>query len=443
MKLLRTFDAEGKYLTDQLEKIPLASSSNEDRRLAMEIALGVLRRRPSLHALLAPLSRRPIDKLDTAVRIALEIGAYQLLVLTRIPAHAAVNESVALVNAKTRGLVNALLRRLSERLEVATETSTAPDDLSKSVFADTDRYLTLQDEIIPVNSFPSVIAASCWGLPKNIGELLKDSLSTEQLYQVAIASATRPSLTIRSNPRRVTPEAAREEMQKQFVKILDEPEAGIFRVESPDAPQKLVIIKRGAASVQDITAARVSLFAAPIAGDKVLDICAAPGGKATHLAEIMNDEGTVVAVDSSEFRMGRVRENINRLRLKAIECFIGDGTTLPEPKAPFDLVLVDAPCSNLGVLGRRTEAKYRFEKKGVEELIELQSKLLVRSLEVVRRGGSVIYSTCTLNPAENLGVVANAMQKLGTEYILEDEKTTLPMQGKHDGGYCARITRAR
>jgi 16S rRNA (cytosine967-C5)-methyltransferase len=177
------------------------------------------------------------------------------------------------------------------------------------------------------------------------------------------------------------------------------------------------------------------LLLAPQPGEQILDLCAAPGGKSAHLAELSGDKAVIIACDVSDRRLNRVRDNARRLKLQSVHTRLisRDGSDLPP--GPFDAVLVDAPCTNTGVLARRPEARWRFSEQGQQELIVLQTRLLFEAIQRLRPGGRVVYSTCSIEPSENLGVVQAVMSSL-PQLQLVQQSEHLPGQPADGAWQC-------
>lgn len=177
----------------------------------------------------------------------------------------------------------------------------------------------------------------------------------------------------------------------------------------------------------------------PQSGESILDMCAAPGGKTTHLAELSNDEASITACDISDDRLDRILQNAERLQLKSIQTLkvSKDGSGFPDQQ--FDAVLVDVPCSNSGVLNRRPEARWRFDATSLAELVQIQTKLLILACERVKPGGRVIYSTCSLEPEENEGVVQSVLAAF-PDFTLTQQIQHLPGQPA-DGAFQACLQR--
>jgi 16S rRNA (cytosine967-C5)-methyltransferase len=190
--------------------------------------------------------------------------------------------------------------------------------------------------------------------------------------------------------------------------------------------------------VQDETAQRVAAFVQPRPGERVVDLCAAPGGKVSHLAELMQDQGRVDALDIDDDRLVKVRDVVKRFDLKTV--VVGRSDAPLEGAPPIDRVLVDAPCSNTGVLRRRVEARWRVADVDWDELARVQTQLLDRALELVRPGGVVVYSTCSIEATENEDRV-QALLARRPEVKLDAQESILPQRGGGDGGYMARLVK--
>lgn len=397
-----------------------------DRGFATELVYGVMRRRATLDALLAPfLSRRP----TTAVYNLLRLGTYQLALLDG-PAYAVIDTAVDLATRPPdRGFVNAVLRQVARLLTKEVAPGPAADALP---LADgTYRRLAR-----PVFADPAMDASAyvrdAFSLPGWLVERWRMRWGVDECVRMGQVFAAPGPLWLRVNPLRTT--------REQFLTALIGAEAG------PD-PQSVRLLAHtpvtalpgyddGQFCVQDLSSQRVAALLNPQPGWTVLDRCAAPGGKSTHIAELMGDHGRVVACDVDEGKLTTVRMLAKRLGLHAIETVRLDRDQ-PVPAGQYDAAVVDVPCSNAGVLHRRPEARWRVGPRDLAELVLLQTRLLLDAAKNVKVGGVVVYSTCSIEPEENAGVVrAAANSRPGLS--VEEEVEAAPGEPS-DGGYRARL----
>ncbi|MEJ2870205.1 transcription antitermination factor NusB [Actinomycetospora sp. OC33-EN08] len=377
--------------------------SGRDAALATDLAYGACRARGLLDAVLGACVDRPLDRLDGVVLDALRLGAQQLL-RTRIPAHAAVGATVELVRSragsKPTGFVNAVLRRVAERDEDAWVAELAPD-------AATD----------PVGHVAFVHAHPRW-----IAEVFAAALPGTELDAALAADDARPAVHLAARPGEISAE--------ELAAVTGGDEApwspyGVLLTEGGD-PGDLEPVREGLAVVQDEGSQLVALAAAraPLTGrDELwLDLCAGPGGKAAMLGALGAIEGaTLDAVDRAPHRAALVEKATAGLPVRV---HTGDAREIALPEAAYDRVLVDAPCTGLGALRRRPEARWRRRPEDVAELTALQRDLLTHALERVRPGGVVTYATCSPHPAETVEVVRAVVEATGAEVL--DTAAALP-----------------
>ncbi|MBF2097166.1 MAG: 16S rRNA (cytosine(967)-C(5))-methyltransferase [Gloeomargaritaceae cyanobacterium C42_A2020_066] len=355
-------------LDQALERTPLSSA---DRGLATELVYGTLRQQRRLDRWIAAHSKRPAA---LPVQILLRLGVYQVQYLDQVPSFAAVDTTVELAKhqglGKAAGFINALLRR------AVTESEQEAAGLTLG-----ERY-SLPDWL--VNLWQTQVGtaeteALCQWLnrPAHLDLRVNRLRATVIQVQTSLATAginTAPIMGL-PNALRVTQAAGRVQ-------------------DWPGFAEGWWLVQDGAAQV-------VGYVLNPQPGWRVIDVCAAPGGKSTHLAELMADQGEVWALDRSAGRLARVRENATRLGLTALRTRVGDGTSPQDWPGLADGVLVDAPCSGLGTLHRHPDGRWRQTPERIRELIPLQARLLARASTWVKPGGLLVYATCTLNPDEN------------------------------------------
>ncbi|WP_433024886.1 RsmB/NOP family class I SAM-dependent RNA methyltransferase [Actinomycetospora sp. CA-053990] len=378
--------------------------SGRDAALATELAYGACRAQGLLDAILGACVDRPLDGLDGVVLDTLRLGAQQLL-RTRIPPHAAVGAAVELVRTRAgsrpTGFVNAVLRKVAEHDEAAWVERLAPsDDLGRLAFTHAH--------------------------PRWIAEVFARALGgEEELTELSAALAaddTRPAVHLAARPGEISAE--------ELAAITGGEESpyspyGVLLTEGGD-PGDLAPVREGLAVVQDEGSQLVALLAtrAPVEGEDTrwLDLCAGPGGKAVMLGALVAIEGgTLDAVDRAPHRARLVEQATEGLPVRV---HTGDARELALPEAAYDRVLVDAPCTGLGALRRRPEARWRRRPEDVAELTVLQRELLRAGLERTRSGGVVTYATCSPHPEETAAVVAAVAAETGAEVL--DTPALLP-----------------
>jgi 16S rRNA (cytosine967-C5)-methyltransferase len=360
------------------------------------LVLGVLRRRGTLDAVLAAYSTRKLPLIKPPTLAILRAGLYELLYMGDSPVHAVVNASVESVKRlgryKDLGFVNAMLRSIARGRK---------HDLvfTRSVFPNPEHD--------PAGYLAARGSTALWIARRRHAEL-----GLERALKVLDLQASTPPLFVRSDIELDLPAG---------------PNPGLYIA---DARLGDLFERFGShIVVQDAVASQVAPFVAPAAGSRVLDYCSAPGGKATHLAQLVGPEGHVSAWDASAERLELVAENAERLGLAQLVC--------EEPSGEYAAVLVDAPCSNTGVLARRPEARWRVKERHIKGMVERQIAILRRAAGFVEPGGTLVYSTCSLEPEENLGVV-EAFVALGG-FRLDEARTVYPDEAHGDGGFMARL----
>jgi len=358
-----------------------------DRALCHELVLGVLRRQLFLDKIVEHFSKRRIESLDPAVRIALRLGLYQLRFLTRIPASAAVNEAVSLVRiarlSSATAFVNALLRRaireaeydpaaeVSDPLEkIAVQTSHPAwliDRWAKSFGITEAEAFAQANNVVPPTAFRVVST---------------ETNESEVLSKLSEAGATLESSNVAEGAWRVSGATA----------LLRE------------------LTAAGQIYLQDEASQLVAQIVDAQPGERVLDLCAAPGGKTTQIADLSGDRALIVAGDISATRLETIVTTMHLHELESISPVQLDATAqLPFAPHSFDKVLVDAPCSGTGTLRRNPEIRWRLSPAGVATLAEQQKRILRRAVEMVKPGGHLIYSTCSVEYDENERVIHDVL----------------------------------
>ncbi|MDY6940628.1 MAG: 16S rRNA (cytosine(967)-C(5))-methyltransferase [Cyanobacteriota bacterium] len=358
-----------------------------DRKLIAELVYGCLRRRRSLDAIIDGLARKKSDRQQRDLRLILHLGLYQLCYLDRIPESAAVHTTVELTKqnklAGLSGFVNGILRQY---LRV----KNTPDDPLQKAIADPVEQLGI------VHSYPN------WIVENWLEQVGREE--TERLCEFFNRS---PAIHLRVNPLKTTVEAVETAFRERGIECDRTPPLPqcLKLTSSPGEIKQLPGFAAGWWTIQDGSAQLAGYLLDPQPDETIVDACAAPGGKTTHLAELMGDRGKIWALDRVASRLKKVRQNIDRLQLNSIEIALGDSRDCPEFEQKCDRVLLDAPCSGLGTLHRRTDLRWRQTPQMAEELALLQGELLAEAATWVKPGGVLVYATCTLHALENQEVV--------------------------------------
>lgn len=396
-------------------------TDERDRALTAEIVTGTLRWRGQLDALVAHFGRRPVSRLDPEVLTILRLSVYQILHLARVPAAAATNDAVALARharkASAAGFVNAVLRALvRERSALPLPPRPAADVLAR-LSSDPSARASALEYLTVTLSHPDWLAAR-W----------LDRFGFDATVQWECFNNAAAPLTLRANTLKTTTG----ELGRQLR------ECGVATTPTTYAPEGLVVIEgnplrtpladTGVFTVQDEASQLVATLAAPRRGDRVLDCCAAPGGKTTAMAAAMADEGLIVAADVRSKRLDVLRRTVERSGAHIIRLALVDARLdLPVQGAPFDLVLLDAPCSGLGTLRRDPEIRWRRKERDLPALAAAQRMMLDQTSTVVRPGGRLVYATCSSEPEENDAVVDGFLHSHPTFSLVR------PRTGLHTG----------
>jgi 16S rRNA (cytosine967-C5)-methyltransferase len=431
----------GAFADVALDRVLQVGVAEVDRRLITELVYGCLRRQRTLDALIDQLAKKKSQPPD--LRLILQVGLYQLRYLQQIPASAAVDTTVELAKQNgfkgLAGFVNGLLRQYvrlageeskATKKEASDRQSPIENIHPPSLIPHPSDPLQLPDDPIArlgiQHSYPDWIVA-VW--LEQFGEA-----ETEQLCEWLNQPAR---IHLRINPLQTTIEQVEAAMQQQGIavqRVLGLPQA-LRLPPSVGSVRELPGFAEGWWAVQDCSAQLVSHLLDPQPGEVVIDACAAPGGKTTHLAELMHDRGTVWALDRHASRLKKVQENADRLQLTSIRMSVGDSRAQPQFTQQADRVLLDAPCSGLGTLHRHADARWRQTSATVAELAHLQTELLNHAATWVKPGGTLVYATCTLHPAENEAIVEQFLAQHSEWMIARPSGSSLAASLMTDRGW--------
>jgi len=392
LRALVRWERDGAYLNLVLPPL-VEKMKNDDRSLAVQLARGTVQRLNTLDWALNHFSRRSLETMTPWLRNLLRLSAYQLIYLDRVPSYAAVDQGVRLAHRfghrGVAGLANAVLRRLSR------EATSLPWPGREKDYV---RYLSLS------YSYPTWLVSR-----------ILDRMGAEEAEKWCRSGNDHAPVTIRPNRLRVTPEQLTDLLENEGAKTEESPNLpGMFQLVTLTSPAKTEAFQKGLFTVQGESSSLVAPLMDPQPGDTLVDLCSAPGGKTTHLAELINDCGQVYAVDRHQNRLQLVQKNARRLGLKSIITIRADGReiekeSLPEPAA----VLVDAPCSGLGVIRRLPEIKWRRSEEELAGFKKLQTELLESAAGLLPVGGRLLYSVCTNEPEETERVVEDFNRGFG------------------------------
>jgi len=374
-----------------------------ERALAMQLAFGTVQRRLSLDFLIEELASRPVEDLDARTLAALRLGLYQLVFLDGVAAHAVVGESVELAKGSSGGhkLVNAVLRRATRELP------RLPSD-------DTPQGAAI------AHSYPPWLVELWW-----------ERFGADDTRGLLRAGNEAGELALRANTLVTTAQALATALDVPTHPAGDELPEGLV-VEGPFDAHASELWRAGAFAAQSRASMLVARALDPQPGERVLDLCAAPGGKTTHLAALMQDTGAIVAVERHPGRASALERTCERLRASIVEVAVGDAARYTTD-TPFDRVLVDPPCSGLGTLQGHPDLRWRTTPEAIDRLVQAQGNIMRAAVAALAPGGTLVYSTCTLSPREN------EAQAAACGLRLESERLVLPHRDRTDGFYIARM----
>jgi 16S rRNA (cytosine967-C5)-methyltransferase len=412
--VLRRVFEDGAY-ADRAFHAQARTLAPRDRGLAMRLAYGAVQRRGTLDFFIERLAERDLGQLDPAALAALRLGLYELLYLAGAPDHAVLDGAVQLAReqgSRGHGLVNAVLRRaVRERTQLLEELSDGTPE-----------------QAAVMHSHPEWIARMWWrelGAPAARALMICNNEPSEVALRVNTLLSDRDAvaseLGVASHADQALPEA--------------------LVLEGPFDVHGSPMWRSGAVVAQARAAMRVARMLDPKPGERVLDLCAAPGGKSTHIAALMGGRGTVVALERHPRRAAALARTVARLHAGNVHVELGDARVARPEGAIFDRVLVDPPCSGLGILQAKPDLRWRASPERMGQLRELQAQILTAALEALRPGGVLVYSTCTISRSEN-ELQISALCDRAPELRLDDVVQTLPHRDATAGFFIARLHRS-
>ena len=437
----------GRFI-DEILSARLGELQERDRHLLQEISYGTTRHRSTLDHLIDFHLKLPVERQRPAVAAALRLGVYQLVYLARIPPHAAVNQTleglktVAGMGTRDVGFVNAVLHKVAGDIKRKSREGPIDDD-DPTVLPIRLGYCHFKRPVLPVRRLDK---AKHLGLkhsqPFWLIERWLERYGEQETHLLCQSQNRTPSLTVRVTGLAPSRDAALEALAAEgFEAQAGALESSIIIVKGGDL-ESSPAMRKGWFQVQDETATRIGDALAPPQGARVLDLCAAPGGKATQLLERVGSEGHVVAVDRNEEKLSRVRENLSRFGSHFTATMVQESADQIDLGETFSHVLLDAPCSNTGVLARRPEARWRIKKRDLDALAAVQSGLLEAALRHLSPGGRLLYATCSIEPEENESIIAKAFTR-HPDLIERETELFLPHRCRADGGFYSLLIKGK
>lgn len=389
LKILYEIETKSVFANETIESYySRMKLSSLDRRFIRELVNGTTKLRRRLDFILSFFLKNKIEDLTPWIRNILRLGLYQIEYLDRVPDRSAVDESVKLAkrfgHQGTAGLVNAVLRNYLR-------------DKKKVVFPSME-----EDKVKAIGtaySFPDWM----------IEDWLKQ-LGEKETIKLCEAFNRRAKISFRLNSLRIDKKGLEKALDMKKIKyrkgdFLE----NFYRMESKIDLENLFLFQKGYVYPQDESAGFPVLLLAPQPGESILDMCAAPGGKLTYIAELMSNSGRLTALDSSPQRMKRVKENCQRLGIENVSYQTGDAKYYST--VPLDRILIDAPCSGLGVLGRNSDARWQKKKEDMKRLAELQFSIISNAANLIKKEGIIVYTTCTLTRTENEDIITRFLEQ--------------------------------
>lgn len=430
--------APSRHLDDLLHDSRLTPG---ERGHAKELVQGILRRQPTVDLVLGQLIKRPLPRVEEGLLNWLRLGAFELLFTKAAPAYAILNETVESVkrmgNPQWAGFINGVLRTLSRQI-ANDATSTAPA-------ANALPLTNGQYRLLEVTPFPSPATdprgyfRDAFSFPEWLVARWFKRFSYDRLIELGFWFNSVPLPTLRVNTLVTDRESLMLKLQQSGIEAQLGDHSQAIRLSATTHVTELPGFNEGWFAIQDESAMLVASLLNPKPGERVLDLCAAPGGKTLHIAALMQNQGEVIAADVDHHRLKLVDESCSRLQVTNVKSVQIRRETDKLPKGPFDAVLVDVPCSNTGVLGKRPEVRWRVLPRDLKELATIQRRLLREALFAVKPSGRVVYSTCSIEPEEN-GDIVRAVLSEYRDFTLVSERLSLPGEPS-DGGYIALLQR--
>lgn len=421
LEMLIEINEKGKYshlvLRDVLDKYQYISK--QERAFLTRLTEGTIEHQIELDYIIDSFSKTKVKKMKPLIRNLIRMSVYQIKYMDSVPDSAVCNEAVKLSRKRgfgqLSGFVNGVLRNIARNISKVKY----PNE------TDINKYLSVK-----------------YSMPEWIVEQWIADYGKEKAIQILEGFYSEKPISIRTNLTKCTPVQLKERLESEGVRVEQVADLDYaFTISDFDYLMGLDSFNEGWFYVQDISSMMVAESCEVNAGDYVIDVCAAPGGKSTHIAELLGGTGMVEARDLTEYKVSLIEDNINRHELSNMKAVVWDATVhddAADNKA--DVLICDLPCSGLGVLGKKTDIRYKMSKEQEAELAGLQLKILDTVHRYVKTGGTLIYSTCTIDTLENEKNVELFVER-HPEFKLVSMRQMYPGQTGADGFFIARLKR--
>lgn len=419
LKILYKIDKEKAYSNIALnEEIKENRKKLEEKDIGLisEIIYGVTSWRLTIDEIIKKYSKIKIKKISPWILNILRMGIYQIIFLDKIPKSAAVNESVNLAkrygHSSSSNFVNAILRKVEK--------------------SDYKEFFQIDDNIEKISKTTSM---PIW----IIEELLKNN-NIETVEQICKNSNLKPKITIRINNLKTNKKEIEQKLKGKNIEYKETEYEDFLILEKIKNVENLDLFKEGLFTIQDISAGQTAKILNPQKGEYILDACAAPGGKTTYMAEIMENEGQILAWDIYEHRTKLIEENAKRLGIEIIKTEVKDASIYNEKlKEKFDKILLDVPCLGIGVIKRKPDIKWQRNIEDIKKITNIQVKILENCSRYLKKGGELVYSTCSILKQENENTIFNFLKENDTFDIVENSMTNILPDNEKDGFFICKL----
>jgi len=442
LAVLNKCDIRSAAMISNLDKL---IAKTDRKQQASDIIFGVIRNRVALDMVITKFGKLSGRKVSDKLFNILRIGAYELIYSAATGEYAIVNEAAELASTlggkKQVGFINAVLRQIARCIENRT-TPADPDKLQKTLPREPGIGCVFKDNILPAPADDrGGYLSNAFSLPRWLVEKWLDEFGSDDAEKICFASNRRPGIFLRPNILKISAQQLCEKLQKADFEA-ELVSGSMIKVKGPGSIRNIAGFADGEFSVQDPTAAEAVKNLNLGSGLRVLDVCSAPGGKTRQMAELMGDSGQIFATDIDSQRLKKVAANCERLGISSVK-------TIPYEEisstGAFDVILLDVPCSNTGVLARRPQVRHRITPQAIKHLANMQLEIINRAVRFLKPAGRICYSTCSICQQECSELLRRFIGE-NPDFTVESERLILPSAGREqghscDGGFSAIVSR--